>query len=88
MHLVSSVETVQRAIHIGNGLSTTDSITDYGKTRAQVRAGLLEAHRAGTVPVHTNDYPPSVETVARNQTRFRQIEQAWRAGGPVVATNQ
>jgi hypothetical protein len=71
-----------------NGPSTTDRIKAYGKTRAEVRAELLEAQRAGTVPVHKNDYPPSVETVARNQARFQQIEQAWRAGGPVVANNQ
>ena len=62
--------------------------TGYWETRAQVRAELLEAQRAGTVPVHKNEYPPSVETVARNQVRFQQIEQAWRAGGPVVANNQ
>jgi hypothetical protein len=71
-----------------NGSSTADRITAYGKTRAQVRAELLEAQRAGTVPVHKNEYPPSVETVARNQVRFQQIEQAWQAGGPVVANNQ
>lgn len=62
--------------------------TSTGKSRAQVRTELLEAERAGTVPVHKNEYPPSVETVARNQVRFRQIEQAWRAGDPVVANNQ
>jgi hypothetical protein len=70
------------------GPSTADRIKAYGKTRAQVRTELLEAQRAGTVPVHKNEYPPSVETVARNQVRFQQIEQAWRAGGPVVANNQ
>jgi Domain of unknown function (DUF4148) len=71
-----------------NGPSTADRITAFGKTREQVRTELLEAERAGTVPVHKNEYPPSVETVARNQVRFQQIEQAWRAGGPVVANNQ
>jgi hypothetical protein len=71
-----------------NGPSTVERITGYGKTRAQVRTELLEAERAGTVPVHKNEYPPSVETVARNQVRFQQIEQAWRAGDPVVANNQ
>jgi len=71
-----------------NGPSTAERATAYGKTRAQVRAELLQAQRAGTVPVHKNDYPPSVEAVARNQVRFQQIEQAWRAGGPVVANNQ
>lgn len=71
-----------------NGPSTSDRATGYGKTRAQVRAELLEAERAGTLPVHKNEYPPSVETVARNQVRFQQIEQAWRAGAPAVANNQ
>lgn len=71
-----------------NGPSTADRTTGFGKTRAQVCAELFEAERAGTVPVHKNEYPPSVETVARNQARFQQIEQAWRAGDPVVANNQ
>jgi hypothetical protein len=71
-----------------NGPSTADRITTYGKTGAQARTELLEAERAGRVPVHKNEYPPSVETVARNQVRFQQIEQAWREGGPVVANNQ
>ncbi|WP_051889008.1 DUF4148 domain-containing protein [Caballeronia sordidicola] len=71
-----------------NGPSTADRITAYGKTRAQVRAELLEAERAGTVPVHKNEYPPSVETVARNHARFQQIEQAWRGEDPVVANNR
>mgnify|MGYP001393667955 CR=1 FL=1 len=71
-----------------NGPSTAERTTASAKTRAQVRAELLEAQRAGTIPVHKNEHPPSVETVTRNQVRFQQIEQAWRAGGPVVANNQ
>jgi hypothetical protein len=71
-----------------NGPSTADRTTGYGKTRAQVQTELLEAERAGTVPIHKNEYPPSVETLARNQVRFQQIEQAWRGKDPVVANNQ
>jgi len=33
-----------------NGPSIADRTTGYGKTRAQVRAELLEAQRAGTIP--------------------------------------
>lgn len=70
------------------GPSNADGRAGYGKTRAQVRAELLEAERAGTVPVHKNEYPPSAETVARNQVRFQQIEQAWRVGDQVTASAQ
>jgi Domain of unknown function (DUF4148) len=57
-----------------------------GKTRAQVRAELLDAERAGLVPAHRNDYPPSTETVARNQVRFQQVEQAWRSSDQLTAS--
>lgn len=59
-----------------------------GKTRAQVRAELLQAEEAGLTPVHKNDYPPSAETVARNRVRFQEIEQAWMAGGHLTASDQ
>ncbi|MEW6345595.1 MAG: DUF4148 domain-containing protein [Paraburkholderia sp.] len=62
--------------------------TDYGKTRAQVRAELLEAERAGLAPVSKNDYPPSAATIARNRARFQQIEQARRGSDQVTASGQ
>lgn len=60
----------------------------HGKTRAQVRAELLQAEEAGLAPMHKNDYPPSAGTIARNRARFQQIEQAWKAGGQLNASNQ
>ncbi len=65
-----------------------DGQVTHGKTRAQVRAELLQAEEAGLVPVRRNDYPPSAETVARNRVRFQQIEQAWKAGGQLTASDQ
>ncbi|WP_407973386.1 DUF4148 domain-containing protein (plasmid) [Burkholderia pyrrocinia] len=62
--------------------------TDYGKTRDQVRAELLQAERAGLAPVNKNDYPPSATTIARNQARFQQIEQAWHGSAQVTASGQ
>lgn len=59
-----------------------------GKTRAQVRAELLQAQEAGLVPIHTNDYPPSAETIARNRTRFQQVEHAWKSEGQLAASAQ
>ncbi len=59
-----------------------------GKTRAEVRAELLQAEEAGVIPVHKNDYPPSAETIARNRVRFHQVEQAWQAHEPLTASNQ
>ena len=37
-----------------------------GKTRAEVRAELVQAQREGLVPVPKNDYPPSADTISRN----------------------
>lgn len=65
-----------------------DGQVTHGKTRAQVRAELLQAEEAGLVPVRRNDYPPSAETVAHNRVRFQQIEQAWKAGGQLTASDQ
>ncbi|QCP53683.1 DUF4148 domain-containing protein [Trinickia violacea] len=59
-----------------------------GKTRAQVRAELLQAQEAGLVPIHTNDYPPSAETIARNRVRFHQVEQAWQARGQATVADR
>jgi len=61
--------------------STGTASIAQGKTRAQVRAELLQAEEAGLIPVHRNDYPPSAETIAHNRVRFQQIEQAWKANG-------
>ncbi|WP_183081499.1 DUF4148 domain-containing protein [Paraburkholderia fungorum] len=71
-----------------DGTANVTGSAGYGKTRAQVRAELLQAQRAGLAPVHKNDYPPSAETIARNRTRFQQIEQAWHAGDQVTASEQ
>ncbi len=51
-----------------------------GKTRAQVRAELLQAEEAGLIPTLNAEYPPGADTIARNRAHFRQTEQAWRGG--------
>jgi hypothetical protein len=45
-----------------------------GKTRAEVRAELIEAQRAGIVPVPEADYPPSHRTIERNKARYSALE--------------
>jgi Domain of unknown function (DUF4148) len=59
-----------------------------GKTRAQVRAELLQAEEAGVVPVDKIDYPPSAQTIARNRARFQQVEHAWKSDGQLSASAQ
>ena len=59
-----------------------------GKTRAQVRAELLQAEEAGLVPVDKIDYPPSAQTIARNRARFQQVEHAWKSDGQLTASAQ
>ena len=63
--------------------SVADGSSATGKTRAQVKAELLQAEESGFLPIHKNDYPPSAETIARNRMHFQQIEQAWRSEGKV-----
>ena len=59
-----------------------------GKTRAQVRAELLQAEEAGLVPANKIDYPPSAQTIARNRARFQQVEHAWKSDGQLNASAQ
>ncbi|MBF5008659.1 DUF4148 domain-containing protein [Burkholderia pseudomultivorans] len=67
---------------------SADTPNPDGMTRAQVRAELLRAERAGFVSPSKNDYPPSATTIARNQARFQQVEQAWRGSEQTTASGQ
>ena len=58
------------------------------KTHEQVRVELLRAEEAGLVPAPKNEYPPSVETIARNRARLQQIERAWGTNGPLPTAQQ
>ena len=49
----------------------TDKQATQGKTRAQVHAELIEAQRAGVIPTTDIDYPPSDDTIKRNQELYR-----------------
>ncbi|QBR03943.1 DUF4148 domain-containing protein [Paraburkholderia pallida] len=57
-----------------------------GKTRAQVRAELLQAGEEGMLPPRWVDYPPSAATRARNRENFLRVEQVWKAEGIIPAT--
>lgn len=91
-HAQVNTRAVPQAAAAGSSLAQAPSaavnIQDSGKTRAQVRAELLQAQRAGMVPMQKNDYPPSATTIARNRARFEQIEQAWRSSGQMTASDQ
>ncbi|WP_321917670.1 MULTISPECIES: DUF4148 domain-containing protein [unclassified Paraburkholderia] len=58
-----------------------------GKTRAQVRAELLQAGEEGMLPTRWVDYPPSAATRARNREDFLRVEQVWKAEGIIPATS-
>jgi hypothetical protein len=58
------------------------------KSRAQVREELVEAQRMGLVPSGKTDYPPSPQTIARNQVRFQQAAPFWRAHGDLPTPGQ
>jgi hypothetical protein len=42
-----------------------------GKTRAEVRAELVQAEAQGLLPTSKNDYPPSPQEIARNQAEYQ-----------------
>lgn len=69
-------------------VDAADSAGNQGKTRAQVRAELIEAERAGVIPVRNAEYPAEPETIARNKVRFEKAESWWLAhGGQQVSAN-
>lgn len=62
--------------------------TSTSKSRAQVREELVEAQRMGLIPSGKTDYPPSPQTIARNQVRFQQAAPFWRAHGDLPSQGQ
>ncbi|HWT38464.1 MAG TPA: DUF4148 domain-containing protein [Paraburkholderia sp.] len=47
-------------------MSASAQSVSTGKTRAEVRAELVQAQREGFVPAPKHDYPPSAEEVQHN----------------------
>ncbi|MFM0388403.1 DUF4148 domain-containing protein [Paraburkholderia dipogonis] len=60
----------------------------HGKTRAQVRAELLQAEEAGSIPAGNARYPAGPSLIERNRMRFQQAEEWWRASGRLNASGQ
>ncbi|MCP3711815.1 DUF4148 domain-containing protein [Paraburkholderia sp. CNPSo 3274] len=58
-----------------------------GKTRAQVRADLLQAGEEGMLPLRWVDYPPSAATRTRNRENYLLLEQVWKEEGTIPATS-
>ncbi|WP_120292704.1 DUF4148 domain-containing protein [Paraburkholderia sp. BL23I1N1] len=58
-----------------------------GKTRAQVRAELLQAGEEGMRLPRWVDYPPSAATRTPNRENFLRMEQVWKAKGIIPATS-
>ncbi|HEV3423454.1 MAG TPA: DUF4148 domain-containing protein [Paraburkholderia sp.] len=42
-----------------------------GKTRAEVRAELVQAEAQGLLPVGENNYPPTAQQIARNREIYQ-----------------
>ncbi|WP_421027066.1 DUF4148 domain-containing protein [Paraburkholderia sp. A1RO-5L] len=58
-----------------------------GKTRAQVRAELLQAGEEGMLLQRWGDYPPSAAARARNRGNYLLLEQVWKEEGITPATS-
>jgi hypothetical protein len=64
--------------------ASADSVaaaTGQGKTRAQVRAELIQAERDGLIPSGNIHYPPGPDTIARNKLKFQKAKDWWQAHG-------
>ncbi|WP_323123028.1 DUF4148 domain-containing protein [Burkholderia alba] len=48
-----------------------------GKTRAEVRAELIQAYRDGTIPTTDGNYPPDQPTIDINRARFAAANPQW-----------
>lgn len=57
-----------------SSVAFAQSAPDAPKTRAEVRAELVAAQRAGQIPTSDTDYPPSADTVRHNQELYRLSE--------------
>ncbi len=55
--------------------------TGEGKTRAQVRAELIQAERDGLIPAGNIHHPPGPQTIARNKLNFQEARDWWQAHG-------
>ena len=69
------------------GSTNADAATSsQGKTRAQVRAELIQAEEAGLVPAGKTDYPAGLNTIARNRINFQKAKTWWEAHGQQAAS--
>ena len=59
---------------ISSPASTATNPVSVGKTRAEVKQELLQAHRDGLMPMSDVDYPPGQRTIERNKARFSAFE--------------
>jgi Domain of unknown function (DUF4148) len=84
----ASATTVAASPAKETGTVVTTGEAVHGKTRAQVRAELLQAEEAGLIPAGKTHYPPDAQTMARNRAQFQQAENWWRARGQLNASVQ
>lgn len=70
-----------------DGRPGTEVSPALGKTRAQVRAELVQAGEEGMLPPRWVDYPPSAATSARNPENFIRVEQVGKAKAIIPPTS-
>ncbi|HTJ95788.1 MAG TPA: DUF4148 domain-containing protein [Pararobbsia sp.] len=69
-----------------SSVALAQTAPDVSKTRAQVRAELIAAERAGQIPTADADYPPSADTIHHNQELY-QASQRFEQKHPHFAFN-
>ncbi|WP_409518752.1 DUF4148 domain-containing protein [Paraburkholderia sp. LEh10] len=62
----NSIYLLMGALACSIAMSASAQTVSTGKTRAEVRAELVQAQREGLVPAPKHDYPPNAEEIQRN----------------------
>jgi Domain of unknown function (DUF4148) len=66
-----AIATVTLLISAFAGSAIADTTAPAGLTRAQVRAELVDAERAGVIPTTDSEYPLNADEIAQNKALYQ-----------------
>ncbi|AIV63018.1 DUF4148 domain-containing protein [Burkholderia pseudomallei] len=74
--LAATAAVAAAALSATSALASTPD-APQSKTRAQVRAALIQTYRDGVIPTSEGNYPPSPATIDANRARLAATQPAW-----------
>jgi len=60
-----------QSAHASGAITSPAASTNTGKTRAEVRAELIQAEQRGLLPVSKNSYPLTPHEIAQNRAEYQ-----------------